>query len=372
MPAPGNLSTFPHVRFRGLGALLCLGALCCFGGQHKKYDEPKSQVQPLPPQPPAALAVDTETLDFHISPLLNTGALASQIRTSLNNLIRDTRGETIIKLRAFVSGSGDARQVQALVTDLFTERKLPLPVLSILQVGALGEDHAQVVIEAVVSTHRPVNPSGLAFLFGQRGETLPAAFATLQRNVTAAGIDPAHLLTCTCFTGWIQDYRAAAASLHMIFPQAQVDIVQAVRDPTNQHSVCEGIAQLTRSPAQGPVVLMDAAHATLVDSRQVVFTGLQLTFGPFLDDGQTAFARLTRTATSLSPVETPVEVNAFALDPRAAALLRRTDSLAPGTFSAQEIEGLQAIDATAGIEAIFAPDVSSAVVLRSTEDKITR
>src|SRR5581483_5847265 len=122
--------------------------------QRRKNEEPKTQVLPLPPELPMALAADTEMLDFHISPLLKTGGLSAQIRQSLNDLIRDTRGETIIKLRAFVAGAGDARRVQAVVADLFTERKLPLPVLSIIQVGALGQETAQVVIEAVVSTHR--------------------------------------------------------------------------------------------------------------------------------------------------------------------------------------------------------------------------
>jgi hypothetical protein len=117
---------------------------------------------------------------------------------------------------------------------------------------------------------------------------------------------------------------------------------------------------------------MDAEHATLVRSPQLVFTGLQLTFGPFLDDGTTAFARLTRTADSMDRIETPVEVNAFALDPKAAALLRRTVSLAPGTFTVQDIDGLQAIDATAGIEAILAPGVPSATVIRATGTTVMR
>src|SRR5205814_4081539 len=107
--------------------------------QKRKNEEPKTQVLPLPKELPMALAADTETLDFHISPLLRTGGLAAQIRQSLNDLIRDTRGETIIKLRAFVAGAGDARRVQAEVTQLFTEHKLPLPVLSVVQVGGLGE-----------------------------------------------------------------------------------------------------------------------------------------------------------------------------------------------------------------------------------------
>src|SRR5277367_5455719 len=122
--------------------------------QKKKNEEPKPQVMPLPPELPMALAADAETLDFHISPLLRSGGLAAQIKQSLDDLIRDTHGETIVKLRAFVAGAGDARRVQSEAADLFTDHKLPLPVLSVLQVGALGDEAAKVVIEAVVSTRR--------------------------------------------------------------------------------------------------------------------------------------------------------------------------------------------------------------------------
>ncbi|MBV9501560.1 MAG: hypothetical protein JO138_19500, partial [Acidobacteriaceae bacterium] len=126
--------------------------------QRKKTEEPKTQVLPLPPELPKALVTETEGLDFHISPLLRTGGLSAQIRRSLSDLIRDTHGETIIRLRAFVAGAGDARRIEAETANLFTERKLPLPVLSVLQIGALGQEAAQVVIEAVVATHRSVNP----------------------------------------------------------------------------------------------------------------------------------------------------------------------------------------------------------------------
>ena len=135
-----------------------------------------------------ALAADTGTLDFHISPLLRTGGLAAQIRQSLNELIRDTRGETIIKMRAFVAGAGDARRVEALVGDIFADKKLPLPVLSIIQVGALADNSAQVIIEAVVATRKIVNPNGLAFLTGQTGASFGEALQRLKDSVNAVPV----------------------------------------------------------------------------------------------------------------------------------------------------------------------------------------
>ena len=164
-----------------------------------------------------ALAADTATLDFHISPLLRTGGLSAQIRQSLNDLIRDTHGETIVKLRAFLSGAGKARRVDAEVSQIFTEKKRPLPVLSIIQVGGLGDERATVVIEAVVETRRTLNPNGLAFLAGQTGPSFTQAFQRLQASVQAASVSPEHVLKCTCFTAE-PDYAAVEPLSKPHFP----------------------------------------------------------------------------------------------------------------------------------------------------------
>ena len=122
-PMPSWL--FRIVTLTAVAVLLCLEAL----GSHKKNQEPKPQVLPLPKQLPMALAVDTASLSFRVTPLLRTGRLSSQIKDSLNYLMRETHGDMIVKLRAFVAGAGDSRRVQELVGDLFTDKKLPLPVL---------------------------------------------------------------------------------------------------------------------------------------------------------------------------------------------------------------------------------------------------
>ena len=310
-----------------------------------------------------ALVADTEALDFHISPLLRTGGLAAQIRASLNDLIRDTHGETIIKLRAFVAGAGDARRVQAEVAQIFTERRLPLPVLSILQVGALGEQAAQVVIEAVVSTHRTVNPNGLAFLAGQMGPSLNEALEHLRTSARAAGIEPDRVLTCTCFTSRVENSDATRAMVQAMFPKSAINVVEALRDPASDASTCEAVGQLREAARAGPVVWLKNSRTTLVTSHRLVFTGLQLTFGAYLDDAHEAFARLQRAASALQPVEAPVEVNAFSLDAYAGSALRKSASVPASVFTVQTVEGLPSIDASAGIEAVMAPDVSSPVTL---------
>lgn len=323
--------------------------------QRKKNEEPKPQVLPLPPELPMALEAETETLDFHISPLLRSGGLAAQIRQSLGDLIRDTHGETIVKLRAFVAGAGDARRVQAEAADLFTERKLPLPVLSVLQVGALGDEAAKVVIEAVVSTHKTVNPNGLAFVAGQTGASLKEALDKLASSVKAAGLAPESMLTETCFTSAIENYAATRANLLSAFPNSSVNVVQALRDPPNDLSMCEAIGQLSQKPAKDVVLLSDSRTA-LVSARRLIFTGMQLTFGSFLDDAQQSFQRLRHAARAFGPTATAVEVNAYSLNAYAGSALRKTTSFPPDTFTLQRVEGLPAIDASAGIEAILTPE----------------
>lgn len=339
------------------------GAIAISAAQKHKNEEPKTQVLPLPPELPKALLAETNTLDFHISPLLKTGGLSAQIRQSLNDLVRDTRGETIIKLRAFVAGAGDARRVQAQTADIFTERKLPLPALTILQVGALGQEGAQVVIEAVVSTHKTVNPNGLAFFAGQNGPSFEEALRQLKDSVSTTAVSPDHILTSTCFVPVISSYESARAAILAAFPKTAINVVQAVREPTSDATMCEAVGQLDKAPADGPVVLLKQSRATLVNSQQLIFTGLQLSFGSFLDDAHEAYVRLQRTAASLQPVAAPVEVNAFTLDAYASSALRKTASFPPSAFTVQTVEGLPAIDASGGIEAILAPGVASAVSL---------
>ncbi len=310
-----------------------------------------------------ALAAETEGLDFHISPLLKAGGLAAQIRVSLNNLIRDTRGETIIKLRAFVAGAGDARRVQAETAALFTEHKLPLPVLSIVQVGGLGEEAAQVAIEAVVSTRRSVNPNGLAFLVGRMGNSLRDAVDRLKEDISRVPVTPERVVSCTCFTSRIEEYAAARGVIQAAFPNTAISVVQAVRDPLNDVSTCQAIGQLTHPPEEGEVVMLPKERAVLVKSHLLVFTGLQLTFGSFLDDAHEAFSRLQRAAMTVDAVEAPVEVNAFSLNVYAGSALQKSTAVPPSTFTVQTVQGLPAIDASGGLEAVLAPRVTSAAVI---------
>ena len=213
------------------------------------------------------------------------------------------------------------------------------------------------VIEAVVDTHRSANPAGLAFFAGQNGASLPAALAQLKASVDKAPVSPDRLLQLTCFTPRLDNYAQLKTQLGNSFPHAEINLVQAVRDPQTDEATCEATGQLSAPSHDAPVMLLKDQRVTLVNARYLVFTGLQLSFGSYLDDAHEAFVRLERASTALDPVEAPVQVNVFSLDPSGGSALRKTTAVPAGTFSVQTIEGLPSIDATAGIEAVLAPNV---------------
>jgi hypothetical protein len=254
-----------------------------------------------------ALGADVESLSFRITPLLKIGKLSAQIRDSLSELIRDARGSNVIKLRAFVAGAGDSRRVQAIVSDLFTEKKLNLPVISIIQVGALGDDAAQVVIEAVIAEKRVLNPDGLAFLAGQTGPTLDASLGKLTQSLSAASLTPSAVLSLTCFSDNLGDYRQHLIQANSLFSKASISLVQSQREPGGYRTTCEAVARSHEgdSPPQ-QISLLRPARVTVIPGRsRLVFTGLQLAFGGYLDDASSALKNLRKFSEAASGAARP-------------------------------------------------------------------
>jgi hypothetical protein len=223
------------------------------------------------------------------------------------------------------------------------------------------------VIEAVVTTHRAENPGGLAFVAGQIGKSLPEALAKLQHSASAAKVAAGDVLSTTCFTSRMENYDATRASIQSLFPNALIDVVQAVRDPLSDASMCQAVGRLApTSTAQSQVTWLSAARVTLVRSPQLIFTGMQLTFGSFLDDAHEAFLRLQRASSAQlgqAALQAPVQVNAFSLSASAGSAVSKTTSYPQSTFTVQTVEGLPAIDASSGIEAVLAPNVQNPVTL---------
>jgi hypothetical protein len=146
-----------------LTLLLLLAAAALTAGKKK---EEVTQTLALPKDPPQVAVGETRRLVFHVSPLSNKGPLAQQTRDALHALIKLNGGLPIIHLRAFVSGSGDVRRIPQLVSEVLGEKKgQQLPSVSVLRVGSLPQENAQVVFEAV-SVGRKDVAEGLDFESG--------------------------------------------------------------------------------------------------------------------------------------------------------------------------------------------------------------
>src|ERR1700691_6140709 len=89
-------------------------------GKKKTNEEPVTQTLPVLKDPPGAISAETARLVFHVSPLSSKGLLSQQVRDALKALLAENHNATVVKLRAFVAGSGDLRRVQQIVSEVFT------------------------------------------------------------------------------------------------------------------------------------------------------------------------------------------------------------------------------------------------------------
>src|SRR5207249_2647730 len=190
----------------------------------------------------------------------------------------------IVKLRAFVAGSGDLRRVQAIVSEVFTEKHLALPALSVVQVGALPLEGAQVVIESIAVSKKDMNPQGLVFVSGQAssgGAPAQKAVADLKTALDAAGSSPAEALRVTCFSGSLSDQAEVRAAVAADYHHAAVNFVQLQRGGGRSLLECEAVAKLQRkipAPAQfenppGLTQSADYSQVALVSAPKLVLTG---------------------------------------------------------------------------------------------------
>lgn len=344
----------------------------------KAEEEEVTQALELPKEPPATVIGETHRLSFRVSPLSSKGLLSQQVRDALKALFRQTRGAAIIKLRAFVAGAGDMRRVQAIVSETFTDRRLPLPALSVVQVGGLPRQGAQVVLESVAVERKTVNPNGLAFISGQVASVeeplvpmaplMEKSFAGLRAAVAAARVTPKDVLRITCFLSSLDDHLAVRQRVAAEFPAAALDLVQQQRAPVRTLVGCEAVARLAAAPDR-PVRFLDLpersqrpaySRVALVNCPKLVLTGTQLAFGYTEPDARLAFQRLGKAleqaGTSFDQV---VFSHAYPLSGSIAELVRqvRGEFYAQATPPAGTIlpfEGLPSLDASFALDVIAA------------------
>jgi enamine deaminase RidA (YjgF/YER057c/UK114 family) len=301
---------FPR-RFRALLALVC-ACVWAAAPPGKKNKEEQTQTLQLPKELPGSVTASTHRLTFHVTPLSPKGLLSPQIREALKALSRQCGNETVLKIRAFVAGSGDLRRVRDLVSVAFAERKQPLPALTLVRAGGLPMEGAQVVLEAIAAARKDVNPHGLAFLSAQLATSenpldpvAPLAadsLAALRQAVQSAGAQPAGVLRVTCFLSSLENLEAIRNLVETAYPGAATDFVRTQRSPLRALAACEAVARLASDPADavrvigpaGPPDPSGQSQIALVNAPEVVLTGAQASFGYQEQDARLAFERLQK------------------------------------------------------------------------------
>jgi enamine deaminase RidA (YjgF/YER057c/UK114 family) len=311
--------------------------------------EPVTQVLAIPPDPPGAISAETGKLTFQVSPLSAKGLLSQQSRDALKAILAANKGASIVRLRALVAGTGDMRRVQAIVSETFTEKKLPLPVLTTVQVGALPMAGAQVVLEAISMDRKTTNPDGLAFLSGFRAPDVQGALNQLKVTAEEAGANAAAMLQVTCFLSSLDEEAGARAQVSSAFPSAAVNLVEAQRIPTERAVVCEGVARASSSSKPG-------SRAAIVRTPKVLFSGIQMSFGKQDADLQLAFDRLKKALTGVPGAGTAVSLHFYSADHTIAAklpgLARQAFPEGQLSVTTLDIEGLPSLDATVAMDMI--------------------
>jgi enamine deaminase RidA (YjgF/YER057c/UK114 family) len=352
----------------------CL-AVPASGQKRKEKKEEQTQVLQLPRELPAAVTADTRRLAFNVTPLSARGLLSAQVRNALKALARQAPGQ-VVAIRAFVAGSGDARRVRELVSEVFTSRKQPLPVLSLVHAGGLPLEGAQVVLESVSVAHNQINPDGLAFFSAYPAVSAnppdPVAplaaqsLAALARAVKSAGLAPPDVLRVTCLLSSLEGLAATRKLVEAEYPGAAADYVQTARVPVEARAACEAVGRLRADP-ETPLHLVDfeglppvpgQSHAALVGARQVVITGTQASFGYTEPDARLAFERLAKVIEQAGAASRDVAfARYYSLAPVIAAQIRKLGpqflgGSPPPAGTVAVFEGLPALDAGFAVDVV--------------------
>ena len=358
--------------------ILAAGSLSAAAGKKKKKkdQEPVTQTLELPKEPPQAVVAEASRLVFHVSALSARGLLSQQVRDALKDLQRQVRGAQMVKLRAFVAGSGDMRRVQAIVSEMFTVRRQPLPALSVVQVGGLPLVGAQVVLESISVARKPANPHGLAFISGQQerakeplapaGPLVEKSLANLGLAVRAAGSQTDDVARVTCYLSTLADVNTVRAGLARAFPKAAWNVVQVQRAPLGAVAECEGVARLRATPGQ-PLQLLNPeglarspyySQIALAGPVRLAISGTQMAFGYQDQDLRLAFQRLAKALESVNAKLANTAVsNIYPVSDRMTEQIRAVrgefyEKARPPASTMLGFEGLPSLDASCAVDVV--------------------
>jgi hypothetical protein len=323
-------------------ALLSIAAGMTASAQKKKEKKEEiTQTLALPKDPPAAAVGDARRLVFHVSPLSGKGLLAQQTRDAVQAILRENGGAQIIHLRAFVAGNGDIRRVGQIASEVIS-KKIPLPSISVMQVGRLGLENAQVVLEAVSLARKDVNPSGVQFVAGELVTGAdPASSPVSQLNQALAGLagklGGATPLAVTCYVSNLGDAASLTHEVSTKFTGAAVNLVQTQRGPFQAFAACEA-----------------AARAVRPGSPKIAFSGTRTAFGTEEKDVALALQRLDRDLTEAgADAAHPLLTHIYPVSQKAAELAQKTRGTSAPVMTIP-VERVAALDAGVALDAIAA------------------
>jgi enamine deaminase RidA (YjgF/YER057c/UK114 family) len=308
----------------------------------KKNPDDVTQVLALPKDPPAVAVGETRKLVFHVSPMSGKGLLSQQTREALKAILKLNGGAQVIHVRAFVAGSGDIRRVPQIVSEVFTEKKQPLPSVSVVLAGGLPVENAQVLIESVSVARKDVASGGFEFASGDEavdkdpgvpvGPLLSQAVATLAARLKGTPV------RVSCFVTAPPGAPELAAAVSARFPGAAVSVVMTQRGAYQSMAKCEGVA---RTASAGP--------------DRLAFSGTRVAFGSVEKDAALAFQRLDRDLAEAG-AGAPVYTNIYPVNPAvgamAGAMAKKSRGDAPVTVVA--FEGVASNDAGFAVDAVSA------------------
>ena len=308
----------------------------------KKNPDESTQSLDLPKEPPMVSVGETGRLTFHVSPLTSRGLLSQQTRDALKAVLKENSGAQVVHIRAFVAGSGDARRVPQIVSEVFSDKKLALPSVSVVQVGGLPLENAQVELEVISSSKREVNPDGLVFIPGQTMTSPDGASATaplLQKSLDAvtARLNGATPVAATCFVSQMANPTALLAPFLLASRARQSVWCNPQRAPWQALASCEAVGR-----GGGKNV------------GRLAFSGTQISFGYEEKDAARAFERLKHDlAEAAGPSAAIVAANVYALSPPVADIARK---LCPATeaLTVLPFDGVAAMDAGFAVDAVAA------------------
>jgi len=360
-----------------LVALACGAALAVWpAADKKKKKEEETQTLQLPRELPGAIVGETRRLTFHVTPLSGKGLLSAQIRDALKALMREAGANQVLKIRAFTAGSGDLRRVRDLVSEVFTDRKQALPVLSLIQSGGLPLEGAQVVLEGIAAGKKEVSPFGLVFLSAASAVSAnpldPVAplaaksLDSLSQAVKTAGSEPADVLRVTCFLSSLENLAATRKLVETEYPRTAANYVQTQRAPNQALAACEAVARLKKNPGtrlefmnvEGAQPVPGESRIALVAARQVVLTGTQVSFGYQEQDSRLALGRLQKALESVGAAPSDVAfAHYYPLSYGIANQVRKLrtsffDQAHPPAGSMLLFEGLPSMDAGFAVDVV--------------------